>query len=75
MCWNPPDPSDYVDRILAEEVETEDEIYSIRVFQLDGSTTIEEYSEVFEFHERVYELWVTNTEYEVIYGPDSSIPY
>lgn len=72
MCWNPPDPSDYVDMALADDEQIE--TYSIRIFHPDSTPTIEEFTEVFEYYARIEDLWMAKAEYEVINSPDD-IPF
>ncbi len=81
MCWNPPDPSDYVDKQLASDDDgihylylPDGDPYEIRVYHPDCTPTIEEYWNADDFNARLEDLKQTQAEYEVIFGPDS-IPY
>lgn len=85
MCWNPPDPSDYIQQRLSM-YEDEDDLeitylvlpdgdpYEIRVFHPDGTPTIEEFWSADDFYARVEDLKQAQVEYEVVFGPEE-IPF
>lgn len=81
MCWNPPDPSDYVDQKLATDdlgitylYLPDGDPYEIRVYHPDSTPTIEEFWNIDDFNARLEDLKQAQAEYEIVFGPDE-IPY
>ncbi len=83
MCWNPPDPSDFVDQQLASNEDEQGiqylylpdgDPYEILVFHPDRSPEVEEFWTAEDFNARLDELKQANAEYEILFGPEE-IPF